>query len=45
MKNLILAAFVALSLGTSGTAFAQGLPPVVGQQQYGAASSVSHANH
>jgi hypothetical protein len=43
MKNMILAAIAALSLGMSAAAFAQGLPPGVGDQQYGASWAANHA--
>jgi chorismate synthase len=41
MKNLILAAVAALTVGASVAASAQGLPPGMGNPQYGAAWSAA----
>jgi hypothetical protein len=46
MKNLILAAVAALTVGASVAASAQGLPPGMGNPQYGAAwSTAQRANN
>ena len=42
MKAMILAAFTALSLGMSAAAFAQGLPPGMGDQSYASGWAASH---
>ena len=42
MKKIILAAVAALTVGASVAASAQGLPPGMGNPQYGAPWSAAH---